>query len=118
MNWSSKQIKHYRKLMDACSSRSIRDTATLCFDDCKFLPPVSPAAVAAAENALGCALPDDLKQLYSQTDGVSANYGAPLVMPLQQAVRENETLRHSPDLRGLYMPFDHMLVFGGAGNGD
>jgi len=118
MNWSPKQIKHYRKLMEASSSRSIRDTAALCFDDCEFLPPVLPAEITAAENALGSAFPDDLKQLYSQTDGVSAHYGAPLVMPLQKAVQENQTLRQSPDLRGLYMPFNHMLIFGAAGNGD
>ncbi len=39
-------------------------------------------------------------------------------MPLQKAVQENQTHRESPDLRGLYMPFNHMLIFGGAGNGD
>lgn len=118
MNWSPKQIAHYRKLADASSSSSLRDTAALCFNDCKFSAPAAPAAVAAAGNALGCAIPDELKQLYSETDGVSAHYGAPLVMPLQKAVQENEKLRSSPDLRGLYMPFNYMLVFGAGGNGD
>ena len=75
-------------------------------------------AIAAAEHALGCALPDCLRHLYSQTNGVSAHYGTRLVMPIAKAVQENETLRHFADLRPLYMPFDHMLVFGGPGNGD
>lgn len=118
MNWSPEQILHYRKLFEECSSRSVRETAALCFDDCEFFPPVLPGAVAAAESALGCTLPDDLKELYSRTDGLLANYGTNLVMPLQEALRENESLRYSPDFRELYMPFTHMLVFGGAGNGD
>ena len=118
MNWKPKQIQRYRKLVEVSSSRSIRETEAMCFQNCEFLPPVPTAAITAAENALGCALPDDLKELYSQTDGISAHYGEPLVMPLQKAVKENETLRQSLDLRGLYMPFSHMLVFGGTGNGD
>jgi hypothetical protein len=118
MNWTPKQMQRYRELGEASSGRSIRETASLCFDDCKFFPPVLPRAIAVAEAELGCALPDDLKQLYSETDGVDAHYGTNLVMPLQEALEENETLRKSPDLRDLYMPFDHMLVFGGAGNGD
>jgi hypothetical protein len=118
MNWNPEQIEHYRKLMEASSSRSIRDTAALCFDDCEFFPPVLSGAIAAAEAALGCALPDDLKQLYSETDGVFAHYGAHLVMPLQAALKENEMMRNSPDFRELYMPFNHMLIFGNAGNGD
>jgi len=80
--------------------------------------PVPPDAIAAAEAALGCALPDDLKQFYADTDGVVANYGANLIMPLRTALEENETLRNSQDFRDLYMPFNHMLVFGNAGNGD
>lgn len=118
MKWTPKQITHYRKLVDTSSSDSIRETAALCFDDCELFAPVPTTAVAAAENSLGCALPEELKQLYSQTDGVSAHYGAPLVMPLRRAVEENEALRRSPELRGLFMPFNHMLVFGGDNNGD
>lgn len=118
MNWNTAQIERYRTLAEASANHSIRDTAALCFDDSKFFPPVLPTAFAAAESALGCALPDDLKSLYLQTDGVSAHCGASLVMPLQQAVAENQTLRSSPRLRDLYMPFDHLLVFGKPGNGD
>lgn len=118
MNWSPKQSEYFRRLMEVSTSRSIRDTAALCFKDCRFFPPVLPGALAAAEVALGCPLPEDLKQLYAQTDGLFVHHGTNLVMPLQAAVEENETLRYSPDLRELYMPFNHMLVFGGAGNGD
>ncbi len=118
MKWNPEQLQHYSNLSKASSTRSIRDTAALCFDDCKFFPSATPDAIAAAETTLGCKLPDELKQLYSETDGLFAHYGANLIMPLHDALKENETLRCTPDLRELYMPFDHMLVFGGAGNGD
>jgi hypothetical protein len=118
MNWTPDQLQHYRNLIETSSSLSIPDMAALCFDDCEFSPPVVSGAIAAAELALGCTFPSDLKQLYAETDGVVAHYGANLVMPLQAAIRENKMLRQSPEFRGLYMPFNHMLVFGGAGNGD
>jgi hypothetical protein len=118
MNWNEEQILHYRQLLSVTSSLSIKVTAASCFEDCEFLPPVSPAALTLAENAIGCQLPDDLKKLYLQTDGVSAHYGSPLVMPLQQAIHENAMHRSSSELQALYMPFTHMLIFGGAGNGD
>lgn len=118
LNWSPEQTQHYLGLGKACATRSIQEAAALCFEDCKLAPPVLSGAIAAAENALGCTLPDDLKQLYAQTNGVFVNFSAPFVMPLEEAVKENQTLRDSPEFRDLYMPFNHMLVFGREGNGD
>ena len=118
MNWTQKQIEHYKSLMDRCRSLSIKEAAAVCFDDCQFFPPALPGAIPSAEAALGCQLPEDLRELYSEMNGVFANSGANLVLPLQSAVDENEELRTEEDFKSLYMPFDHMLIFGAAGNGD
>jgi len=118
MKWTPDQLDYYRKMVNACSGLSIRETISRCFDDAAFQPPALPGAIEAAEAALGCRLPDSLREFYAETNGVHAHYGTELVMPLQAAVEENEDLRYSPEYRELYMPFNHMLVFGGAGNGD
>lgn len=46
------------------------------------------------------------------------NTGANTIMPIQVMVAENLQLRSEEDFRELYMPFDNLLVFGAAGNGD
>jgi hypothetical protein len=118
MNWNSQQMAHYQKLQDACAPRSIGEAAALCFADCKYAPPASAEEIANAEKALGCPLPGELREVYQQSDGIWAHYGTDLIMPIHEVLKENERLRHSPLLRDLYMPFDHLLVFGGTGNGD
>jgi len=118
MNWSPKQIHHYQKLLSACAPRSVGETAAVCFGDCKYGPPASAETIASAEKTLGCPIPGELKDLYHQADGIWAHHGTSLVMPIREALKENERLRHSPLFRHLYMPFDNMLVFGGTGNGD
>ena len=46
------------------------------------------------------------------------NTGANTIMTIQDMVAENLQLRSEEDFRQLYMPFDNLLFFGAAGNGD
>jgi hypothetical protein len=78
----------------------------------------SSDVLEAAERALGVALPPELRHCLQETDGVSGEYGEPLIFSADALQRENLALRHDAALRGLYMPFDALLFFGAAINGD
>ena len=80
--------------------------------------PASPAVLDAASDRLGLPLPDELAALYQEAGGVQGEYELELVWPIEQVVRENLALREDADLARLYMPFDALLFFGDAGNGD
>ncbi|MFF7755640.1 SMI1/KNR4 family protein [Streptomyces sp. NPDC007971] len=83
-----------------------------------FLPPVSEAALAGCATALGHPLPADLEALLRETNGIEGEYGEGLVWPAEQIAAENSMLRSGEELATLYMPFDPLLFFGDAGNGD
>ena len=78
----------------------------------------SPAAVEHLVRALGVALPDAMRELLLDSDGVADRYGAWIVWPAAEIARRNEEFRTKAEFRQLYMPFDAMLFFGEAGNGD
>ena len=83
-----------------------------------FGPPVDETAIAEAERTLGGRLPGVLVELLSETDGISGEHGLGLVWPLSRIVSDNLTFRTFDDFRDLYMPFDPLLFFADAGNGD
>jgi len=72
----------------------------------------------AAEAQLGVALPIALRELLLETDGVRGNYDLPLIWSLDRIVRDNKIFRRDLEFRSLYMPFDALLFFSDAGNGD
>lgn len=80
--------------------------------------PATGEAVRAAEDALRVTFPDALKSLLLATDGAAGPYGCWLVWPAGKIASENRAYRTSPHLKGLYMPFDHLLFIGEVGNGD
>ncbi len=84
----------------------------------KFKPPASPEDLRRIEATLKVALPDDLRSLLAQSDGVDGIYGLGLVWPSDRIVDDNTKFRTFPAFRDLYMPFDPLLFFGDAGNGD
>ncbi len=55
---------------------------------------------------------------YRETNGAFGAYGLGLVWSVERVVRENLFFRLHPDFQELYMPFDCLLFFGDAGNGD
>lgn len=74
--------------------------------------------LAEAEAALGHALPAALRELLSVTDGLRGEYDIALVWPLERIVSGNLSFRTSHTFKELYMPFDCLLFFSDAGNGD
>lgn len=86
--------------------------------ECEFAPPASPGQVASAEKSLGVELPDPLRALLHETNGVEGEYGLGLVWPVERIVEDNLAFRDNGNFRSLYMPFSHLLFFADAGNGD
>ncbi|MCP3934326.1 MAG: SMI1/KNR4 family protein [Actinomycetia bacterium] len=83
-----------------------------------FADPATEEQVEAAERALDGELPRPLLELLYETNGVADEYGLGLIWPLDRIVDDNLMFRTNPLFRDLYMPFDPLLFFADAGNGD
>ena len=86
--------------------------------DLIFAPAASEEAVRDCERELGLELPQELREIVLESNGIKAQYGVGLVWPIVQISDTNRYFRSSEDFRELYMPFDPLLFFGDAGNGD
>jgi hypothetical protein len=84
----------------------------------EFSAPVTAASIAIAEQAIGVRLPADLVAVLNESDGISGEYGLGLLWKIERIKEENRRFRSIPDFKDLYMPFDSLLFFGDAGNGD
>ncbi|WP_017626349.1 SMI1/KNR4 family protein [Nocardiopsis chromatogenes] len=81
-------------------------------------PGAPPDAVAEAERRLGHPLPDPLRSLLLECDGITGAYGIGVVWDSDTVARENGFFRTWSEFRELYMPFGHLLFFGDDGGGD
>jgi hypothetical protein len=63
-------------------------------------------------------LPQSLRELLAESNGVRGEYDLALVWPIKRIVADNRSFRESESFRTLYMPFDGLLFFADAGNGD
>ena len=81
-------------------------------------PAASDAAIAECEHDLGHPLGDDLRSLLRETNGVLGQYELGLVWSVERITADNIMFRSSPDFAALYMPFEPLLFFADAGNGD
>lgn len=86
--------------------------------DARFGAPANQDELAEAESELGLALPEELKLLLTECDGIVADYGTEVVWPASELLRRNQEMRIANSLRDLYMPFEHLLFFGDDGGGD
>lgn len=86
--------------------------------DCEFVSAPAPRAIVAAQNSLHLEFPAELLSLFDESDGAMGEYGLGLIWPLARIVEDNLRFRSDPEFRELYMPFDHLLFFADAGNGD
>ena len=84
----------------------------------EFASSASVDQLARAESSLGVKLPAALRELLDETNGVEGEYGLGLVWPLEQIVEDNLMFRSNASFCDIYMPFDHLLFFADAGNGD
>ena len=87
------------------------------WSQCTFAPPASEQSLHDVEAALGVALPPNLRDLLLESNGFGDRY-ANGVMSTEQIITCNLELRADAEKDDLYMPFDHLLCFADAGNGD
>lgn len=83
-----------------------------------FSPAAKVSQIELCERSLGLALPDSLRELLTQSNGIEGQYGLGLVWPVERIERDNLQIRSSSDFAERYMSFDCPLFFGDAGNGD
>jgi len=86
--------------------------------DAVFGPPADDAALRETEGRLGVLLPAELRSLYAQTNGVLGEHELALIWPVERLLGDNLMFRTHADFPELYMPFDPLLFFADAGNGD
>jgi hypothetical protein len=60
----------------------------------------------------------ELGSILKEADGVMGEYGLGLIWPVMRIRKDNLAFRENKSFRKLYMPFDHLLFFADAGNGD
>lgn len=116
--WSKEQVAFHDKLLRAVAGKtSWVEIAGTCFEDFSPAPPASEESIAGVERRLGLRLPEQLRLLYRECDGIDAGYRQ-LVLPIEEMVSRNDDLRNNPNYADLYMPFENLLFFGEEGNGD
>jgi hypothetical protein len=83
-----------------------------------FSQPAEEQALSAAETQLGMRLPESLRELLAESNGVRGEYELDLIWPIERIVADNRLFRENESFRDLYMPFDGLLFFADAGSGD
>jgi cell wall assembly regulator SMI1 len=115
ISWTPAQIERYQDLMRRGGSMTWAKRAKLCFPDCRLGRKASSASIEEAERRLGRELPQELKALFAETDGIFDNRGDWLVHSLDYLIEDILGLWEIDDL---YMAPRTMILFGGPGNGD
>ena len=80
--------------------------------------PVSKSQLELAESELRIGFPEGLRSCLLESDGIEGEHSLALVWPLLRIVEDNKLFRGKSEFKELYMPFDSLLFFGDAGNGD
>ncbi|MET8211369.1 SMI1/KNR4 family protein [Streptomyces sp. NPDC005373] len=88
------------------------------FTDVELQDPATPDSLTVVEEQLGQPLPEALRQLLLETDGIKADYGTEVVWAAEKILEENRSVRSNEEFRSLYMPFDALMFFGDNGGGD
>lgn len=80
--------------------------------------PAGGAALAAIEQGLGQSIPQALRELLLETDGIADDYGTDVIWSAEKILSDNEEFRQNEQFRGLYQSFDVLMFFGDNGGGD
>ena len=83
-----------------------------------FTKPATKSDINHIKEKLGVELPFDLLELFSETNGVFDEFNCPLIWSTNQIIEDNLFFRSFEDFKYIYMPFNHLLFFSDAGNGD
>lgn len=83
-----------------------------------FNEPVNEFSLFEAESMLCIEFPMELKTCLLESNGVQGEYGLGLIWDVDRILDTNLQFRKNIDFTELYMPFDNLLFFADAGNGD
>ena len=83
-----------------------------------FREPATAGLLHTVEQDLGHRLPGELHELLAETNGIEGEYGLGLLWSAERIAQDNAHFRSSEELRDLYMPFEGLVFFADAGNGD
>jgi len=86
--------------------------------DCRFVPQANDSEISEVEDRLSISLPDPLKGCLLESNGIFGEYDLGLVWSVERIIATNTEFRGNKDFSELYMPFDSLLFFADAGNGD
>ncbi len=87
-------------------------------NDSKYLLPVKEDEIHKAEQILNVKFSEELKSLLLETNGIKSEFQVDLIWSLDRILNDNIQFRNYRDFKELYMPFDCLLFFADAGNGD
>lgn len=80
--------------------------------------PATKNQLKLIERSVGVPLPQDIADFLAQVGSVWACAGNCTVWSADKILKQNEVFRSLVDFKELYMPFDHLLLFGDDGCGD
>jgi SMI1-KNR4 cell-wall len=83
-----------------------------------FQPPATEQQLVSCEQTLGHPCPEELRALLLETDGIEGEYGVDVLWNAQRIGEDNASFRNNPDFYELYMPFDSLVFFADAGDGN
>ncbi|TXC99788.1 SMI1/KNR4 family protein [Streptomyces sp. ISID311] len=83
-----------------------------------FQSPAPESSLTRCATILGHPVPTALAALLRESNGIEDEYGDGLIWSAERIASENQRLREDTELATLYMPFDPLLFFADAGNGD
>jgi hypothetical protein len=83
---------------------------------CEFFAPASIEMIEQVETAMGIRLPDSLRELLLETNGVysGASY-LNIIWNTDEIIHRNISMRNNTDMAELYMTFESLLFFADAG---
>ena len=76
------------------------------------------ALLASVEQKLELRFPPVLRSVLLESNGVEGAHGLGLIWSAERILEANLTMRSHPNFAELYMPFECLLFFADAGNGD
>lgn len=103
-------LRHYEHVWRELVSRLDRSAT--------FAAPATEAQLSGAASRLKQPIPPELSSLLRETNGITGQYGLGLVWDVDRIVSDNLEFRGSATLKSSYMPFEPLLFFAEAGNGD
>ena len=81
-------------------------------------PPATEQQIAEAEKSLDIHIPDNLRGLLRETDGIVNVYGLQIIWSTDLIKRNNLDIRQSGLAADTFVQHGNLLFFADAGNGD